>query len=606
MGNETNICPVSLEIRKLVHRSFDEPLSECELRVVEETLRSSVPAQRWYVELAMLHADMCSDSEARAMCRDVLDEFSPTEPVASTHDSSVNLGGSSGSLFSSLGSQIRRLLAPQRRQRWSSAPLAASLLVLGLGLGCGVGLLASSMMQTRPAFIPAPWTWKVENDVVAKVVSTSDAIWQPSQSPVTLPSLGLRSGQQIRLESGVMHLSFRAGASLLLQGPVVFEVRSEQGGKLYSGKLSVVAHEDINRFVIEVPDGRFSLGPGQYGIVADDSGASRFADCYAFSGIAPGAITARYESGAGEATEIVAGQALRGIAGGITERIAVVNSTNFIWQTPSRRQAKFQTDTIYLGNLFDDSKSATLSEAMATDTYQAAGETIDLGVAAVQDGGLDMDVSLAEDGVRFNLANIGGGGPRVLGLPGNDTYRSTSAVAIRTTGEDFGREAPIPKHEEGIGMCANELITFDLEEIREAGVLDSAPMVFRTDRAGINDREDPKELSRQMAGVRTVAVVSTTDSVIAGYVNGELVPVVEHAGVYTFDVTNGRAFGNLNYNGKFVSFDVPLPAEARFLTLATVMLGQEHHDHGVFSGARLELAPAPSATEVANIPKQKK
>lgn len=605
MAEKSQNPPVGQDIRKLIHRSFDEPLSECEVLAIQEALRSEPAALNWYVELSTLHADLCTDSEARAMCREVVEEFTPTKTLVSAQDSTNN--DQDLETLSSYGAApLREFLAPRRRQRWSSASLAASLLVIGLGLGCGVGLLASSMLQIRPTFVPIPWSWKVDNAVVARVVSTSDAIWQRSESPVTLPSLGLRAGQQIRLDSGTMHLSFRSDACIILQGPVVFEVLSEQGGKLYSGKASVIASDQISRFVIEVPDGHYSLGPGQYGILASKSQANRFSECHAFAGIAPNAVAARYVDGLGLATDITAGHALRGFAEEFSEHIPLARSNDYQWRTSPRREAKFQGKVIHLGNLFDDSKSASLSDAMASDTYQAAGETIDLGVAAVQDGGLDMDVSLAEDGVRFNLSNVGGGGPRVRGLPGNDTYRSTESVAIRTTGEDFGRPAPIPKHEEGIGMCTNELITFDLREIRQAGQLGSAPMVFITDRAGINDREDPLESSRQKASVRLIAIVSNEKGVIAGFVNGHLVPVAEHSGVYSFEIPNGEAYENLNYNGKYASFKVPLPSDARFLTLASVMIEQEHHDHGVFSGARLELMPADSSAELASKMPRKK
>jgi hypothetical protein len=207
---------------------------------------------------------------------------------------------------------------------------------------------------------------------------------------------------------------------------------------------------------------------------------------------------------------------------------------------------------------------------------------------------LDVDVSLAEDGVLFNFMSVGGGGATVAGLPGNDTYRSCTPLPIRTTGEDLHHDLAaglMPKVEEGVGISANELLTFDLRELRTAGKLDGRSMRFVSDRAGINDRENPLLDSRDNAHANLVVIVSTEDQILSAYLNGEAVPVAETAKVFSIDVDQERALKGLRYDGKFVKFDVPIPAEARFLTLVSTQIEKEHHDHTVFSGARLELQP---------------
>ena len=257
---------------------------------------------------------------------------------------------------------------------------------------------------------------------------------------------------------------------------------------------------------------------------------------------------------------------------------------------------------MFLGNLFDDSKTASLTEAMQTDTFQAAGETIDLGVAAVQDGGLDVDVSLSEGGVRFSLENVGGGGPRVKGLPANDTYRSCSTVAIRTTGADFNADECTFKVEEGIGMSTNELLTFDLDEIRNSGRLGGRTLRFVADRVGMNDREPESTVSRGLASARFVVLVSTADTVLGGYVDGKQYPVLKRGDVSMFDLTGtSNCRDHSAATVEFVSFNVPLPANAKFLTLATTMCDVEHDDHAVFSGARLEIGPQETPGSLASL-----
>ena len=148
----------------------------------------------------------------------------------------------------------------------SSWSMAASVLLAGLGLGGGVGLFAASMIHVRPVFAPVPWNWSVGQDVVGRVISTHEAAWQSSDVPETLPTHGVRVGQQIRLESGLLSLSFRGGARAILNGPAVFEVRSDAAGKLYSGKLSLISPSESGTFVVATPSGRFRCDAGQYGV----------------------------------------------------------------------------------------------------------------------------------------------------------------------------------------------------------------------------------------------------------------------------------------------------------------------------------------------------
>ena len=136
-------------------------------------------------------------------------------------------------------------------------------------------------------------------------------------------------------------------------------------------------------------------------------------------------------------------------------------------------------------------------------------------------------------------------------------------------------------------MCANELMTFDLNELRRAGGLDGVSMRFVVDRAGINDRENPVLNSRKLAKANAVVVVSNENEVLAAYVNGVRTDVVLMGAVHSIDTATQSMPSALKYDGQFVTFDVPLPQDAQFLTLAATMSGLEHHDHVVFSGARL-------------------
>lgn len=239
--------------------------------------------------------------------------------------------------------------------------------------------------------------------------------------------------------------------------------------------------------------------------------------------------------------------------------------------------------SVALGNLFDDAKGTPLSDAIATDTYQAIGDNSDLGVYAAIAGGLDGPRVIAPN-VTFNLANVGGGGAQA-GSPSNDTYRSVASNAIRTTG--VSATIPSTKIEDGVGTTANNLITFDLNELRDAGGF-SATSGYFTARAGLNDTA-----GANAGSVRMIALLSdATGDVIAGYINGQRVNVSQSGGVWSF---TGSIPGQLAGVGdsRLSQFAFPVPGEASHLTLAATSGSSINSDHAVFSGATLDFHSVP-------------
>lgn len=590
MNDKKGFAFLPPELRKLIERCFDEPLDESEVAQLEQALAENADAREMYEDLAQLHAALSSQLQTSAFCKKVVNRElrESSKPLAPTLDAVPK----------------RFHLSKYLARAVSALPVrsAAAVLALGIGLGCGVGILAAVIVHTPPQFFAMPWEWSVPDDIVAKIESTHEVVWQVSEIPETPPTRGLRVGQELRIDRGLLQIVYRNGVGVILEGPTVYEIRSELGGKLFAGRLSAVVPSDCSAFHVETQIGRLDIGPGHFGVDAEHSAAKREVSVSAVSGYAAGVTSARFVTNSGSEVELAVGDSIQIDSDGVISTVRLPERDEYPFHMPPPRRERFAEQTIYLGNLFDDCKTASLTEAMQSDRYQAAAETIDLGIAAVHDGGLDLDVSLAEDGVLFNFSNVGGGGTAVLGLPGNDTYRSSLPIPIRTTGNDLPYRTtvdhhalegpgPVAKIEEGIGISSNELLTFDLNELRKAGELDSRAMRFVSDRAGINDRELPLETSRTVALANLVVIVSTENQVLSAYLNGQVADVVKHTSVYSLNVDEARACRGLRYDGRFVEFDVPIPAEARFLTLVSTSLGVDWHDHVVFSGARLEIEP---------------
>lgn len=239
-----------------------------------------------------------------------------------------------------------------------------------------------------------------------------------------------------------------------------------------------------------------------------------------------------------------------------------------------------------LGNLFDDSSGAILASAVTTDPFRSTARPNGLGVHRIAQG-WGKSTQIAE-GIQFDFGPLGSDS-RQHGDITNDGWSVEGG--IRTTGQRCA--ANIGRTEQGIGMHANALITFDLDELRKAGqLLPSVPAKFVVDRAGLNDDSLGANSSVHIAVLVSKAPNQRNvfDSIIAGYINGQPHRVSENDTVYAFADPVPEP---LRSDGRFTSFEVPLSEEARYLTIVVTgaQISEDENtissDHAVLSGARL-------------------
>jgi hypothetical protein len=242
--------------------------------------------------------------------------------------------------------------------------------------------------------------------------------------------------------------------------------------------------------------------------------------------------------------------------------------------------------TIPLGNLFDDSKSTTLKSAITSDPFLSVATKDSFGVQQILQGW--GDTAIIAPSIRLAFGRIGSDS-NAHGQIVNDGWSTDGG--IRTEGKSA--DPKLGRTEQGIGMHANALITFDLDAIRRAGMISSSmPMRFQVDKAGIND-----DAFSQSKGVNLAVIVSKPqvdrsrfDSILSAHVNGSPVKIVEDDTLYKF---SGEIPQKLKADGKFASFDVVLPPEAKYLTIVSTAAGDPgdtnsiSSDHAVFAGARI-------------------
>ena len=247
---------------------------------------------------------------------------------------------------------------------------------------------------------------------------------------------------------------------------------------------------------------------------------------------------------------------------------------------------------IALGNLFDDSASVSLDAALATDKFQATANADRLGVDRVTLG-WGTETRIAPD-VQFDFSKLGSSS-HSYGAVINDAWFTEGGISTRGS-----RQGSNKKAEQGIGMHANALVTFDLDEIRRAGLMSTdQKFVFKVDRAGINDDAFGSGASVHLAVVvsRPHRDKAVMDGILSAHVNGQKMEIDFND--FTYYVA-GKLPDVICADGRFVEFDVPIPTEAKHLTLVACGAGEPAEnpissDHAVFSGVRLEMEPLPVA-----------
>ena len=254
--------------------------------------------------------------------------------------------------------------------------------------------------------------------------------------------------------------------------------------------------------------------------------------------------------------------------------------------------AKVRPGVIPLGNLFDDGKTVPLDGALASDALGAVAEPTDLGILKTAFGWGER-IHIGPE-IDFDFVHLGAD-TNAYGKVTNDAWLDRNGISTRGQGYTSAGK----RDEQGIGMHSNALVTFDLDEIRKAGLLpQDQAFRFKVDRAGLNDDVRNSNASAHLAVImsRPHKDKKVMDAILAGYVNGQKMQITYSDFTYYF---TGVIPPEVKGDGQFFEIDLEVPAEARFITLVTTGAGNPNDntissDHAVWSGVRLELDPLPN------------
>jgi hypothetical protein len=179
--------------------------------------------------------------------------------------------------------------------------------------------------NTRPALLPG---------VLAQIVALSDPVWADDGQP-RHEGDSLQAGGLLALERGLAEIVFACGATVVLEGPAMFEVRDASTGRLDRGRLTATLERPTGPFAIHTPTAVVTDRGTQFGVEVDPSGKT---DVRVFQGLVE--LVALASLGTSEPLRLSAGHAGEVDAAGRISRIDAPTSKKFVMSVPKRPPVK--------------------------------------------------------------------------------------------------------------------------------------------------------------------------------------------------------------------------------------------------------------------------
>ncbi len=220
---------------------------------LEELLSTSEEAVDFYVEMLDVHANLYwyrphRDEDMATHANDILPSCSEEDEseIGNTVDH-----GAMAPLPPSIPSPSLFASAYRGTIGFFSQEIPFALLIATVITSLGL-LLGSMIYVSRPEHVAGdavpsgrPSRHSADNsslEVVAKITGLADCRWpKDCRAPSGYDNILL--GRQLKLDSGLVEITYNSGAKVILQGPCSYEVNSRDGGFLQVGKLTARVEE---------------------------------------------------------------------------------------------------------------------------------------------------------------------------------------------------------------------------------------------------------------------------------------------------------------------------------------------------------------------------
>jgi hypothetical protein len=285
------------ELRAHLDALCDESCTPEQMQRIEELVLSHPEAEAFYVQYMSFHADIARHfGTMPGRTESPPCEQTTAVPVRTAQERRAP-------------ERVRRRM---RRLMWGGLALASA--AAAVLLFASFALRPNSEFETYVSFAP---TEASNDDTVAVLLQAREAQWGDCDLP-TRPGAALWPGW-LRLKSGVAHIEFYSGATVILQGPAELKLVSRSEAYCARGKLRATVPPHAQGFKIGAPSLDLIDRGTEFGL--DVGGANR-TEVHVFQG-----KVELYDPAAGKATalrkELLTGQGVRLEGAGVLHPIAV-------------------------------------------------------------------------------------------------------------------------------------------------------------------------------------------------------------------------------------------------------------------------------------------
>ena len=250
-----------VELEKLLSSLHDGTASQADTARIEALLKGDPETCEFYLN----YSQMCADTDLECSFRQSIEIGRKTVPL--------DLSKTTSRFFQ--GKSTKQILNPSWRPLpWFAAAAGLMLLAGSIALFSGKkNPLTGGQLKATEAI-----ELSIDNGV-AILMGTVDASFgngdlQPLKNGGILP-LG-----ELRLESGIAEIEFYSGARVILEGPSVLDLTSENSGALGEGRIRVHIPEQAKGFTLSTSQVDIADPAGEFGVSIEEDGHMTEIHCF--------------------------------------------------------------------------------------------------------------------------------------------------------------------------------------------------------------------------------------------------------------------------------------------------------------------------------------
>jgi len=249
-----------VELERLLSRLHDQIASEVEIKRIESILDGDPEACEFYLD----YTQMCADTEL---------EVGTRQAVEITKNGVRESIAQSTALFFE-GQSTKQILVPS----WRPLPwIAAAAAVVLVGVSAFFVLGKKNPLGAGDA-VAAEETALVTDEGVAIAMERVGAIF--GEGGLQPKANGILPLGELRLESGIAEIEFYSGARLILEGPAVFEIDSENSCILSDGRLRAHVPPQAAGFTVTTPQIEIVDRGTEFAVSIDEDGHRTEVHCF--------------------------------------------------------------------------------------------------------------------------------------------------------------------------------------------------------------------------------------------------------------------------------------------------------------------------------------